>query len=212
MSSAMEYDWTTIVKSAIYFLAVINPASKIFFLASYTPSLTFKDLYSMSWKSTLWAFMILVSFTFLGQYLLSQVFRVEMYSLRVVGGLLLLAIGWSATRKGVFFQKEDSKVHESLNEVSVVPLAAPLIAGPGTIAVAISFAAQYHVVVSLVAMIIALAINFIIMLFSLMISRFAQMLSLTGPLIRITGLVVAMVAMQMIFDGVKQWCETFIVK
>lgn len=205
-----EHFWVSVVKSSIYFLAVINPASKIFFLASYTPSLTFRELYTMSWKSTLWAFMILAAFTIVGQFVLSQVFRVEMYSLRVVGGFVVLAIGWTATRKGVFFQKEDSKVHESLSEVSVVPLAAPLIAGPGTIAVAISFATQYHVVASLLVIVIGLGINFGIMLCSHTISRFTHMLSLTGPLIRITGLIVAVVAMQMILDGLRQWLEAFL--
>ncbi len=203
-----EYDLKLILENTIYFLALVNPFSKVFFLASYTPALDFKSLWEMSWKSTLWALGILVVFTLAGQFLLKEVFRVEMYSLRVVGGMILFAVGWNAVRKGVFFQKEESKVHESLNDISIMPLAAPLIAGPGTITVAISTSAQHGIFVCLAAMYLALFINLVIMLFSLVISNFAHALSLTGPLIRITGLIVAMVAMQMVFGGLGEWLHT----
>ena len=201
----MKIDYMLILENSIYFLALINPFSKVLFLASYTPELDVKNLWEMSWRSTLWALGILVVFTLVGQFILNDIFRVEMYSLKVVGGMIIFAIGWNAVRKGMFFQKEDYKVHESLNEISIVPLATPLIAGPGTITVAISTGAQYGIFVSLASLYIALSLNLIFMMFSLIISRFTHMLSLTGPLIRITGLIVAVVAMQMVFSGLGEW-------
>jgi multiple antibiotic resistance protein len=201
----MEIDYKLILENSIYFLALINPFSKVLFLASYTPELDFKSLWNMSWKATLWALGILVVFTLVGQFILHEIFRVEIYSLKVVGGMIIFAIGWNAVRKGMFFQKEDYKVHESLNEMSIVPLATPLIAGPGTITVVISSGAQYGIFVCLASLYIALTLNLGFMLFSLVLSRFTQMLSLTGPLIRITGLIVAVVAMQMVFSGLGEW-------
>jgi len=201
----MEIDYKLILENSIYFLALVNPFSKVLFLASYTPELDFRNLWEMSWRATVWGLGILVIFTLVGQFVLNEIFRVEMYSLKVVGGMIIFAIGWNAVRKGMFFQKEDYKVHEVLNEMSIVPLATPLIAGPGTITVAISTGAQYGIFVCLASLYIALLVNLIFMLFSLVISRFTQMLSLTGPLIRITGLIVAVVAMQMFFSGLSEW-------
>ena len=69
---------------------------------------------------------------------LRHVFKVELYSLRITGGLILFMIGWTAVREGRFVQKREHNLREDFTELSLVPLAAPLIAGPGTIAAAIS--------------------------------------------------------------------------
>lgn len=36
---------------------------------------------------------------------LSKIFRVELYSLRITGGLVVFLIGWTAIREGRFMQK-----------------------------------------------------------------------------------------------------------
>lgn len=198
----------TIIEHSIYFLALLNPASKILFLTGYTPPLSFKELFEMSWKSSLAALAMLLCFVFIGKFVLNVVFRVDIYSLKIVGGLVLFFIGWTAIRKGMFFQTDEHKVHESLSEVSIVPLAAPLIAGPGTITASISFAAEFGIPTCLSALGIALLLNFVLMLFSVEIGRLMRFLCMTGPLIRITGLIVATVSMQMMLSGVGEWLKS----
>ena len=200
-------EWTKVFENTIYLLALLNPASKVLFLSTYEPPLTSKQVVELSWKSSLAAFGILVAFAIIGEFVLKEIFRIEIYSLKLTGGLVLFFVGWTAINQGRFFQKREHDMREDFNELSIVPLAAPLIAGPGTITVAISFAAEYGHASCIIALVLALAANFILMLFSLPVGRSLRFLHLVGPLIRITGLIVAAVAVQMILTGAGEWLK-----
>ncbi len=198
-----------LIELSLYFLALLNPASKILFLASKKPAFTGRQIWHISYKSTLVALTMLLIFCVGGQFLLEHVFHIAIYSLKVAGGIVLFIIGFTAMRKGIFYQKDtdDDSLHETIDDISIVPLAAPLIAGPGTITAAISFSAEYGLLPTAIALTLAVLINFLFMLFSLGINRILEYLCVTGPLIRITGLIVSAVAVQMIFDGAAEWMK-----
>lgn len=201
-------EWTRILENTLYLLALLNPASKVLFLSTYEPPLTSKQVFELSWKSSLAALGILAAFAVIGQFVLKEIFRIDMYSLKITGGFVLFFVGWTAIQQGRFFQKRDHDLREDFNELSIVPLAAPLIAGPGTITVAISFATEYGHTACLAALTLALAANFVLMLFSLPLGRLLRYLHLVGPLIRITGLIVSAVAVQIILSGASEWLKS----
>ena len=201
-------EWTKVFENTLYLLALLNPASKVLFLSTYEPPLNSKQVFELSWKSSLAALGILASFAIIGQFVLNEIFRIDRYSLKITGGFVLFFVGWTAIQQGRFFQKRDHDLREDFNELSIVPLAAPLIAGPGTITVAISFAAEYGHIPCLTALVLALTVNFILMLFSLPLGRLLRFLHLVGPLIRITGLIVSAVAVQMILAGGTEWLKS----
>lgn len=201
-------EWTKVFENTLYLLALLNPASKVLFLSTYEPPLNSKQVFELSWKSSLAALGILAAFAIIGQFVLKDIFRIDMYSLKITGGFVLFFVGWTAIQQGRFFQKRDHDLREDFNELSIVPLAAPLIAGPGTITVAISFAAEYGHSACLTALVLALAVNFVLMLFSLPLGRLLRFLHLVGPLIRITGLIVSAVAVQMILAGGTEWLKS----
>ena len=149
-------EWTKIFENTLYLLALLNPASKVLFLSTYEPPLNSKQVFELSWKSSLAALGILAAFAIIGQFVLKEIFRIDMYSLKITGGFVLFFVGWTAIQQGRFFQKRDHDLREDFNELSIVPLAAPLIAGPGTITVAISFAAEYGHIPCLTALVLAL--------------------------------------------------------
>lgn len=94
-----------------------------------------------------------------------------------------------------------------ITDVSLVPLAAPLIAGPGMIAAVIAGTVQYGIGAEAAALSIAIGINFLLMMFAQGINRILTRTHLLGPLIRLTGLVIAVTAMQMIISGLKVCCH-----
>lgn len=199
-------DSIKVLENSLYFLALLNPASKIFFLASKRPAFSRMQLWKISLKSTLVAMSLLLIFCVVGQFLLEKVFKIDLYSLKVAGGVVLFIIGYTAMRKGVFYQNDhDGEPEVAEDDISIVPLAAPLIAGPGTITAAISFSAQFGLASTISALGIAIFINFLLMLCSLWINRIFERLYITGPIVRITGLIVAAVAVQMIFNGAAEW-------
>ena len=196
---------TKMVENSLYLLALLNPASKVMFLSSYDPPLDRRRIFELAWKSSLAALVILVVLAGAGEWVLTRIFRVEMYSLRITGGLVVFMIGWSAVREGRFHPKSESPgMPENFTDISLVPLAAPLIAGPGTIAAAISGTAEFGLFSTSLALTLAIGINFVIMLFSPAINSFLGKIHALGPLIRLTGLIIAAVALQMIITGLRE--------
>lgn len=192
-----------VLENTFYLLALLNPASKVLFLATYRPQLTGKQNLELSWKSSLAALLILAFLAWAGNLILGKVFHVELYSLQVTGGIIVFLIGLSAVRDGRFVQKKENHLQNNFTEISLVPLAAPLIAGPGMIAAVIASGVEYGLGITVTALTMAIMINFVFMLFSNAINRFLTMTHLLGPLIRLTGLIIAAVAVQMIFSGIS---------
>ena len=205
-----------LLENSLYLLALLNPASKVMFLATYQPALSVRQIRELAWKSSLAALVILIVLAGAGEIVLSKIFRVELYSLKITGGLVLFMIGWIAVREGRFVNKKEENttvpgsVKDKLpgdvdfTDLSLVPLAAPLIAGPGTIAASISGTAQYGWSFMALSLALAIFINFVIMLFSGKINQVLVKLHLQGPLIRLTGLIIAAVAVQMVIAGLKE--------
>ena len=192
-----------VCENSFYLLALLNPASKIMFLSTYEPSLTRKQNFELSWKSSAAALIILILLAGAGQFILSRIFHVELYSLQITGGLVVFLIGWTAIREGRFIKRRQDQLRNDFTEISLVPLAAPLIAGPGMIAASIASSIANGLAATFAALTLAILVNFLLMLFSGAINGFLTRTHLLGPLIRLTGLIIAAVAMQMMIGGVK---------
>ncbi len=95
------------------------------------------------WRASL----ILFLFVFLGNVILA-LFQVSIESFRITGGLIMILIGLQILL-GIKFGASDEA---DSDDVSVVPLATPLIAGPGMITTAVIMSKQYGYVVTLVCL------------------------------------------------------------
>jgi multiple antibiotic resistance protein len=118
--------------------------------------------------------------------------------------VVLFLVGLSAVRNGRFYEES---VLQTVPDISIVPLAAPLIAGPGTITAAISYSSIHGFWITLICVSIALVVNLGIMLSARRIGQILEKVNAIGPLVRITGLVVMAVAVQMMLTGIGEWLE-----
>ena len=50
-----------IIENALYFIALLNPVSKVMFLSTYEPKLNRKQIFELSWKSSTAALLILIT-------------------------------------------------------------------------------------------------------------------------------------------------------
>lgn len=186
------------ISSFITLLALINPIQKIFLINSLQERLTDNELRYISIKSSLTAFIILMLFLFLGNVIFTYVFRIQLYSFRVTCGMVLVYSGWVALHQGVLINiGKDVRIQD----ISSVPIAIPMIAGPGTITATVTFPAQYGTLVTVLAVFAALVVNLVIMLYAKNIGRVMIKLNIMSPFIRIIGLIIATIGIQMIFDG-----------
>ena len=149
--------------------------------------------------------LILIFFLYLGQVTFSYVFRVELYSFQITCGAVLMYNGLSGLLKG-FFMKVDE--HIKIADLTTVPIAIPMIAGPATITAAVTFPVQYSRFVTIVAILLALAVNLFFMLKARRIGSFLIKYNFMNHLIRIIGLIVATIGLQMVFDGITLFIKT----
>lgn len=143
----MKINSLEIFSSFIVLFAVIDMLGSMPIVAS----LREKGIEISPLKTTLVAFIILMLFMFLGEALLS-LFGVDLKSFSVAGAIVLFIIGLEMVC-GLEIFKQDSPAGVS----SLVPLAFPLLAGPGTFTALLSMRAEY----STINITIALVLNMI---------------------------------------------------
>jgi multiple antibiotic resistance protein len=191
-----------ILELSLFLLAMINPVSKVAILAALSQSHTRRELASLSVRATAVGLVLLIAFAFAGQWVLSDVFRVHLYSIRLAGGAAIFLVGMRALREGQFFT---FSTESSLQDLSAAPLGMPMIAGPATIAQVIAAASTQSPWIASAAVIPAMAVNLAVMLVA---ARYAQSLKKThflGPLVRIVGLFVAAIGAEMALGGLGDW-------
>ncbi|MGD9110260.1 MAG: MarC family protein, partial [Phycisphaerales bacterium] len=173
----------TILENAVYFLALINPASKVLMLSSFQPKYSWKEIKKISLQSSTVAFVVLFILVSAGNFILRSVFHVEIYSLQIVGGLTLFLIGMSAITRGRFHRRSPNS---DRMKISIVPIAVPLIVGPGTVVAAITFSSDIGLSSTVIALFLALVVNCVIMLASIKLGVIFERLHITEVLIRLT--------------------------
>ena len=153
---------------------------------------------------------ILLFFAVFGQALLS-LFGITLPALRIAGGILLLLISidmvFARHSGGTGTTPEEENEARTRPDISVFPLATPLIAGPGAISAAILLAspaglftlAWFEVVAALLAI---LTLCYLAMLVAIPIQR---LLGITGLAVvsRVVGVLLAALAMQFLIDGIR---------
>lgn len=190
------------LSNTAYLVALINPVSKVFVLTVLSKQGSPAELRRTVAKSSLIALAMLLALGAAGNLILGQLFHVQIHSLQIAGGVVLFFIGYKALAKGVFFEADEKA---RFDELSIVPLASPMIAGPATITAAISLNQQMGALAAAGCIACAVAVNHLIMSLSPLISGWMIRHNIMGPLIRITGLIVAAIAVEMVLAGIAAW-------
>ncbi|MFA5972435.1 MAG: MarC family protein [Lentimicrobiaceae bacterium] len=189
-----------LISAFVAILALINPVHKIMVISSLQDQYSKNELKYLSSKSSLTALIILISFLFLGHFIFTYVFHIELYAFMVTCGVVLFYNGITGLQKGNFLQLDQNV---KLVDLSAVPIAMPMIAGPATITAAVTFPEHYGKLVTIIAIGIAIAVNLLLMLNAIRIGNLLNRFNLMNALIRITGLIVATIGAQMIFTGIS---------
>lgn len=202
MSVPFEITMDQFLRIFVTILALVNPFQKIFIMLTLEKQLKDSDLRYVALKSNFVALIILISFLAVGNAIFNYVFNISLYAFRITCGFVLLYNGFIALQSGILI-KIDPRT--KLNDVAAVPIAMPMIAGPGAITAAVTFPQQDGVVVTIVAILAVLAVNAFIMVYSKVLGGFLNRYNLLSPLIRILGLIIATVGMQMCFNGIREF-------
>lgn len=121
---------------------VINPLGTLPIFIGLTKEKTKKQVSSIAIWTIINTFIILVISFFLGNFMLNF-FGISLFSLRIAGGLIIASSGF-ALLTGNFNEHKGmkNKVKEDAykrSEVSLTPLSIPMLAGPGTVSLLITY-------------------------------------------------------------------------
>lgn len=191
--------------------ATVGPLDVAAVFAALTAGTSKAKAKSMAYRGTAIATCILLGFAFGGEILL-QTLGISMAALKVAGGVLLLLIAidlvFARTSGGFSTTDEENDEASIKQDISVFPLATPLIAGPGAMGAAILLMAKSAEEPSMQAMVIAaiLSIMAITLCLLLIATRVQKVLGITGMQVitRIFGVLLSALAVQFMFDGLAQ--------
>lgn len=171
-----------------------------------TATLNEKARAKTAMKASLVAFATIILFAFSGE-LLFHFFGISVNSFRVVGGIIFFLMGMDMLQARLAKTKiNDSEVKNYVNDISITPLAIPMICGPGAITNAIVLMEK---AVSLEMKIILIIAIFVVMLLTYIIlyssSKIIRILGETGNnvMMRLMGLIVMVIAVEFFFSGLK---------
>ncbi|WP_297106597.1 MarC family protein [uncultured Devosia sp.] len=189
--------------------ATVGVADIAFIFAALTKDNTPAQRRIFATRGVLVALAILLFFAVLGNAIL-DLFGITIPALRTAGGVLLLLIAidmvFARHSGGTGTTSEEELEARQSQDISVFPLAMPLMAGPGAISAVILLTtgakSDFEFWLVLAAIVVILALCWLTLLIAIPIQR---LLGLTGLSVvsRIVGILLAALAVQFVFDGIK---------
>jgi len=194
------------------FFTLINPLAIMPVFMTMTADLTPQARRQTAAKAVVTAFITLILFAFSGD-ILFNFFGISVASFRIVGGVIFFMMGYDMLQARLIRTKmgEESE-KQYVTDISVTPLAIPMICGPGAITngiVLMQDAKDTTFVFTLVGMIFVIClITFLVLAMS---STIIRLLGETGNkiMMRLMGLIVMVIAIEFFLAGLRPIVESF---
>lgn len=191
----------------VTFLVVIDPPGCAPIFASLTRGGSPVHRRVMAVRSSMIAWAILLFFALLGKPMLKAL-GISLASFRIAGGVMLFLIALEMVfEKRTQRREERAQSIEGEEDISVFPMAIPMIAGPGSIATAMLLVSRADGAIEIGAVLLAMTVVILVTLAALLAA--GPLMRLVGEKIeamitRILGVILAALAAQFVVDGLRQ--------
>jgi len=199
------------------FLAIMNPIGNtpVFLsLVNYMPE---SEKLRIAKVSVIFAFLVVFVFT-IGGNIIFRIFGITLPAFRIAGGILVFMIAYNLVRARRSHQHHPTEEeHPSLpgsyeeyeergaEDVAITPLGTPILAGPGTITTALSLVGKKADIFTIGTVIVVFAcvclLTYLCFIYGELIEKKLKP-SHIGIMTRLMGLILAVVAIQMIIEGI----------
>jgi multiple antibiotic resistance protein len=185
-----------IVTAVIALFVVIDPIGNIPLFIALTKKLEKEEHKAVSKTAILTAGILLFIFAVAGSQIL-QLFGITIFSFMIAGGILLFIIAIELLTYGEWRFASNVK-----GEAGVVPIAFPLLAGPGAITAVIILYQTSGFLITVLSIIIVIAITYIILH---LVNPIYKVLGNRGSMIvsRVFAVIIAAIAVEYIVQGIK---------
>lgn len=194
-------------------LIIVNPSSTLALFSIITNKCTKQERKTIAKNTVKYAAMLLIIFALAGSSILDFL-GIDIYSLRIAGGILLAFVGLDMVRRGSQFgESEPGK--EQKADFSLVPLAMPSLSGPGAITVTIvgmktltlNISWFYAILIAIISIIITMIITYFIFMSSSIIIRVLGKKGMDA-FTRVMGLLTVAIAVQFALTGIADWVSS----
>ena len=190
------------------FFAIMNPIANAPIFLGLTEELSAKTRKLIALRAVALAFAIVVVFALLGREIF-DLFGITLPAFRIAGGVLVALVGYhllQGRESGVHTPSEEDnqQSQDAALSIAVSPLAMPVLAGPGTLATAMSYTAEASMP-GLLRIVAALALVCLLTWIAFVSSD--SMVKFLGQnaikvISRLMGLILAVIGVQMLIAGI----------
>jgi len=185
-----------LTKATVALFIIVDPIGLVPVFSNMTKTMTVAERAKMFRVVIYTGASLLTAFALVGQELLA-LFGIILPSFQIAGGLLLLLLSLDILFRGQRLARPGS--HE---DIGVVPIAFPLLVGPGAITTTMIALGSYGILVTLGSIVIVMVLTWIVMKQTDRIHRF---LGKTGSAViaQVIGVFIAAIAIQLIIGGIQ---------
>ena len=195
------------------FFAMLNPIGNTPVFLTMVGEADEKIIKRVAFRAVVAAFVIITVFCLFG-HIIFRLFNITLPAFQIAGGIIVFFIGYDLL-KGKPAAAHKSKLVDSsakYDDMAISPLGIPLLAGPGTISTAMNFVGQGKSFINTIIIILVFAVICAITYLMFILSkRIADKLSpsLIKAISRIMGLILAVIAVQMLINGIFNVIKEF---
>ena len=188
------------------FFTLTNPLGTMPVFLTMTNGLSNEERKRIIKRATITSFLILIGFTFCGQFLFIF-FGISTNGFRIAAGIIILKIGYDMLQARYSNAKlKEDEIKAYANDISITPLSIPMLCGPGAIAngiILMSDASNWTLKATLVGVIgLVYILTYIILRLS---TRLVRIMGETGNnvMMRLMGLILMVIAVECFVGGLK---------
>lgn len=188
------------------FFTLTNPLGTMPVFLTMTNGLSNEERNRIIKRATITSFLILIGFTFCGQFLF-KFFGISTNGFRIAAGIIILKIGYDMLQARYSNAKlKEDEIKAYADDISITPLSIPMLCGPGAIAngiILMSDASNWTLKATLVGVIgLVYILTYIILRLS---TRLVRIMGETGNnvMMRLMGLILMVIAVECFVGGLK---------
>lgn len=195
------------LNDALLMLVIVNPFSQMVYLADLMNRSTEREFIMIYIRATFLTTVICLLFAWAGEFLLFDVFQVNLSAMRIFGGLIILAVAFSYIIRGPqglrLFRGD---VTEIAQQISL-----PLMVGPGVLWMSVKIGETYNLAFAALIISLVFIANGLSVLIYFFFYKEAKGLLATGMIkyfsiaMRLNAFMMGAVAVNMVISGIAEY-------
>jgi len=196
-----------LLSTMISLFVIVDPLGSSSVFATLTKDMTAQQQKRIAWKAVTMSILLLITFGFVGQAILSYM-HISLNAFKVAGGMLLFV---AAFRMIMGFHDpeqltSEKSAYKDVSNIALFPISIPLLAGPGVLTTTLLFTTEANHFLDYGVLIFSIvSIQFTALACMLGAGKLARIFGQSGIgiIARIMGILLAALAVQFVVDGIK---------